>query len=319
MTVEASPHLDVPSYRELPVHANGLPHSWDVFRASLDLGTASFLTPEVVADAARAEVRSGQRINVTLPLSEPSTPFFGRGAYRHTISEPVPNVLDDVVDNLYLQSSSQWDALRHRGDAAAGFFGGMSRDDVGASGSRLGIDAWAQHGLIGRGVLVDVASHLEGRGPYDPTTGVSITADVLVDALAAQGTERLPGDVLLVRTGYMDRYLAGSHEERLAIREGGASAGLSAGAATAEYLWDTQCSAVAVDNPGVEVLPRNLNEPFLHVRLIPMLGFPMGEFFTFEELKRECAGDGRYSCLFVSVPLNIPGGVGSPANAVVIR
>ncbi|MEV8546500.1 cyclase family protein [Streptomyces sp. NPDC051572] len=312
-------NAEIPPYRDLPVLGNGLPHSWDVFKSAIDLGTANFLTPEVVAHATRTEVRSGERINVTLPLTLPNPPFFGRAAYRHTIHEPVPNVLDDVLDNFYPQSSSQWDALRHRRDPDAGFFGGLSREDAGPGGSRLGVDAWAQQGLIGRGVLVDVATHLERRGDYDPTTGVSIGADVLVETLETQGTERLPGDVLLVRTGYMDRYLAASDDGRRAIRDGGASAGLSPGAETAAYLWDSRCSAVAVDNPGVEVLPRNPDEPYLHARLIPMLGFPMGEFFAFDQLVRTCEHDDRYSCLFVSVPLNLPGGVGSPANAIVIR
>lgn len=309
----------VPTYRRLPVLDNGLPHSWDVFADDIDLGTTNLLTPEVVARAAREEIRTGARINVSLPITEPDPPFFGRGAVRHTISEPVANVFDDVVDNLYLQGSSQWDGLRHRRDADHGFYGGLSIADAGPTGTRLGVDAWARGGIVGRCVLVDVATHLADDPAYVPTEPYTITADLIAKVLHAQHTEREDGDILLVRTGFVDRWMAANGQERHAIRDGGASAGLSPGADMATYLWDTRCSAVAVDNPGVEVLPRNDAEPYLHARLIPMLGYPMGEFFTFEQLARSSESDGRYSGFLVSVPLNLPGGVGSPPNAIVIR
>jgi kynurenine formamidase len=309
----------MPTYGGLPVLDNGLPHSWDVFADDFELGTANLLTPDVVTRAARNEIRTGARINVSLPITEPDPPFFGRGAVRHTISQPVPNVFDDVVDNLYLQGSSQWDGLRHRRDGEHGFFGGLSLSDAGPAGARLGVDAWAQGGIVGRCVLVDVATHLADDPGYGPTERYTITADLIAEVLAAQHTEREDGDILLVRTGYVDVWMAATREERLAIRAGGASAGLSPGADVAAYLWDTRCSAVAVDNPGVEVLPRDDAEPYLHSRLIPMLGYPMGEFFTFEQLAHSSESDGRYSGFLVSVPLNLPGGVGSPANAIVIR
>jgi hypothetical protein len=50
-----------------------------------------------------------------------------------------------------------------------------------------------------------------------------------------------------------------------------------------------------------------------------MLGTALGELFDFDELAAACRADGRWDFLFVSVPLNLPGGVGSPANAIVIR
>src|SRR3954454_6089293 len=108
--------MQVPAYAELPVLDNGLRHSWTVFPKTVTLGTANFLTPAVVAAAGREEIRLGVRVNVSLPLTEPDPPFFGRGRIRHTIAEPVPNVFDDVIDNLYLQGSTQWDGLAHRAD-----------------------------------------------------------------------------------------------------------------------------------------------------------------------------------------------------------
>jgi hypothetical protein len=73
------------------------------------------------------------------------------------------------------------------------------------------------------------------------------------------------------------------------------------------------------DNPAVEVVPGDPEAGSLHRRLIPLLGFPLGEFFVLDGLAQACAQDGRYTCLFVGVPLNLPGGVGSPGNAIAIR
>jgi hypothetical protein len=46
---------------------------------------------------------------------------------------------------------------------------------------------------------------------------------------------------------------------------------------------------------------------------------PLGELWDLDELADECATDGLHEFMLVSVPLYIPGGVGSPANAYAIR
>lgn len=307
----------IPTYAELPRLGNGLHAAWGIFGREDDLGTANFLTPEAVTAAAR-EIQTGRRINVSLPLTQPFPTFFGRAPLRHTIFDMNPSVQDDVLDNFYLQASSQWDGLRHRRDLELGFYNGVSVEEAGPEGVRLGVDAWAQGGIIGRGVLVDVARSWAAC-EYDPTARISIGRDALEATLAAQGQELHHGDVLLVRTGYMGAYLEASESRRIEIRDLGTSAGLAPDEDVAEFLWDHRIAAVAVDNPGVEVLPRDSSVPFLHARLIPMLGFVMGEFFDFEELSAVCAADGRYTSFFTSVPLNLPRAVGSPANAVAIR
>jgi hypothetical protein len=57
----------------------------------------------------------------------------------------------------------------------------------------------------------------------------------------------------------------------------------------------------------------------LHLALLPLLGMPLGEFWVLDELARDCAWDGQYAFLLVSVPLNVRGGVGSPPQAVAIK
>ena len=56
----------------------------------------------------------------------------------------------------------------------------------------------------------------------------------------------------------------------------------------------------------------------LHRRLLPCLGMALGELWNLESLSTRCAEEGRYDFFFVSVPLYLPGGVGSPPNAIAI-
>jgi hypothetical protein len=84
------------------------------------------------------------------------------------------------------------------------------------------------------------------------------------------------------------------------------------------FLWDSGVAALPSDNPAVEVVPADPATGSLHGRLIPPLGFAIGELFDFGPLARACRLQGRYEFLFTSVPLNVTGAVGSPANAVAI-
>jgi len=78
-------------------------------------------------------------------------------------------------------------------------------------------------------------------------------------------------------------------------------------------------SAVAADNPTLEVAPGDPQVGSLHRRLIPLLGFVVGELLDFERLAPRCGSERRWDFMFVAMPLNLPGGVGSPANAMAIR
>lgn len=57
---------------------------------------------------------------------------------------------------------------------------------------------------------------------------------------------------------------------------------------------------------------------FLHEYLLAGWGMPIGELFDLEELSRICQELGRWTFFLASVPLNMPGGVSSPPNAVAI-
>ena len=147
-------------FDELPMLAgSGLRHAWDVWGRGDNLGTLNRLTGPVVA-AAAATVRTGERVGLTLPMGLPDPPFFGRQAYKHSFVPMGPTAWDDYVDGFYLQCSSQWDGLRHVGSGPDGWYGGW-RGRPEADLEPLGIQHWAQRGIIGRGSW----STWRARGP----------------------------------------------------------------------------------------------------------------------------------------------------------
>lgn len=313
----------LPRYADLPaIPVTGDRHCWGVFGPDDHLGTINLLTPERVRRAVGL-VRRGQVFNLSLPLDQPYPPLvWGRQRYRHTITAPERNALDEVLDNFYPQLSTQIDGLRHIRYREFGFYGGRQDEDI-AKGA-LGIEALARHGIVGRGVLLDVARWMEAQGqPLNPRGEFAIRPEHLDATAQAQGVVMQEGDILLLRTGWLGWYLSLPEGERASIGNMMdntlAMPGLYAGWETAAWLWDHGVALMAADNVAVESLPVRREVGFLHRRLIPLLGMPLGEFWALDALALDCAQDGVYAFLVVAVPWNLPGGVGSPANAIAIK
>ena len=47
--------------------------------------------------------------------------------------------------------------------------------------------------------------------------------------------------------------------------------------------------------------------------------YDQGEFWDLDALAADCAADGVYEFFLTATPLNLEGGVGSPANAVAVK
>jgi kynurenine formamidase len=308
-----------PAYDELPMlGASQLRHAWEVFGEGDELGTLNRISDDVVRDAVTL-VRTGRRIRLDLPLTIPHPPLFGRAPMRHAVYELDRNTWDDRLDAFQLQGSTQWDGLRHIRAREFGFYGGWQGPPDSDPG-RLGIDRWADHGIIARGVLVD----LSDGGRLDPFRTRAFTAEELAAAVEAQCGRLRRGDVLCLRTGWTDRYLAMGKDARIALTDRDAErttrqwAGLAGSEAMARYLWESGVAAIVADNPALEVAPGDAAVGDLHRRLIPCLGFAIGELFALGELAGACAEQGRTEFLFTSLPLKVPGGVGSPGNAMAV-
>lgn len=313
--------MTAPAYDDLPVlQALGLPHSWEVFPDRPDLGTLNRLTAERVVEAAR-EVQTGERFRLALPLDEIDPPLFGREPLTRRVFATSRNDWDECIDGFYPQASSQWDGFLHVRAREHGFYTGVVEDPVGAP-TRLGIEHWAEEGIVGRGVLLDVGRHLAGSG-FDPLQPQPVDADVLLATAAAQGVEVRPGDLVCLRFGWTAAYRRLDRAAREHMATGGAGAvrfaGLAGSESVARLLWDWGSAALVVDNPAAEVSPGDPAVGSLHRRLLPLLGVPIAELFDLDRLADACATDGRYTFLFTAAPHPLQGSLASPANALAIR
>jgi hypothetical protein len=281
----------LPKFSQLPlVGQTGERHTWDVFGRSDQLGTINLLTPERVKRAATL-VRTGKVINLNLPLNFPITLYGGfRSGYKHHI-EVNRGGRDDYVDNFAMQGSSQWDSLRHIRFREFGYYGGRQDDDLDGKGE-LGIENWARHGIIGRGVLLDAAGYMARRGtPLDATKRFAMDGAFLEAVAQAENVRLEPGDLVLLRTGWLTWYKGLDEAGREALKgtlhpgEGGmACPGLDPSQATAGWVWDQHIAAMAADNVALEALPVEVAVGFQHRRLIALQGMPIGEVWDLDEL-----------------------------------
>lgn len=307
-----------PRFDELPlIDALGLRHSWGVFGPDDQVGTLNRISPAARLRALATAV-TGETINLTLPLNQPDPPLYRRPPYKHVLFASGRNSNDDYLDDFHLQGSTQWDGLRHIRCREFGFYGGYTGDFTTPDGS-LGIEHWAERGIVGRGLLLDLARYCADTGrEYSSFSGEAIEPDLLAATAEHQGVEIETGDILCLHFGWMEDYFGlpagtrGTHPGRDTF------AGLAGSEAVARYLWDSGCAAVACDNPAVEVSPGDPGVGSLHRRVIPTLGLALGELFDFRRLAAVCAERGSWEFCFVAVPLNVPGAVGSPGNAVAI-
>jgi hypothetical protein len=304
-----------PDYDDLPIDdVMGMPHSWGLLDPNV--GTLSFVTETAIASAA-ATVTHGRAIPLNLSLSEIDPPLFGRAQWRHSVHATGRNEFEDVLDSYNPQCSSQWDGFRHVRARERGFYGGIT--DLDSAGNALSIEHVAHRGITGRGVLLDVAGWAQTQGRLlNPFAGDVIDAATLQQVADAQGVHLRPGDILCIRTGWLAAYRSLSAQERASPELSARFSGLRADDETARFLWNNRVAAVTIDNPGFEVAPGRSEDGFLHRRLLPMLGFVIGELLDFDTLAHVCAEIGRYEFQFVAVPLPIPGGLSSPSNAMAI-
>jgi kynurenine formamidase len=317
----------LPKFAELPIKRGAPPEcAWGVFGDNDELGCLNLLNEDGVIEAARM-VQRGRVFRLDTPINYATPPLFNRNPAKHTITSFESYGLlghDDSIDNYNTQEGSQWDGLGHVGHVRhKAFYNGVTDDQIkDGTGGKLGIHKWSNK-VVGRGVLIDVRKFTEEQHhPIDPLTSSAYTLKDLKDALAAQKTQLKPGSILLVRTGWMGAYLKASDADKKAMAplEALKACGIESTSAMVGWLWDSRVAAIGTDCPAVEPWPWSFqDEGALHYRTLSMLGLPLGEQFVLDELAADCAADGRYEFLLVSVPMHLEGGIASPPNAVAIK
>jgi kynurenine formamidase len=299
--------------------------NWGRWGDDDQIGTLNFITPERLV-AAAGLVKRGATFDLGIPFDSagPQLGKHGRNNPLHVMTEigvdqdfPGPFRYADDYIVMPLQGASQWDGLSHvfYDDK---MYNGYPSSEVTEHGAKtLGIEHVGK-GVAGRGVLLDVARH---KGVKWLEMGEVITPEDLDATAAAQGIEVQSGDILCVRTGWRQKFLADGAESFM-IGEPGVGMG------SAEWLYEKEVAAIACDNWAVEVLnPKDgifigeiedmvLN---LHCVLIRDMGLTLGEILDFDELAEDCAADGVWEFFFCGPPLKVTGAVGSPVNPLAMK
>lgn len=338
-TGDRSRLADLPTYAELLARTDApAGSSWGLFGDDDQVGTLNFLALGDLR-AAASEVRAGESFSLDLPstaLTSSLAPT--RSPIEHHIFERTPFHRDEWLDSFYTQYGSQLDGLRHIGHPDHGFYNGADPSRFAPGDDLLSIHHLAALPITGRAVLLDVDSYLREQGkPLDHHSSQAITAHDLERARVAQGVSVQPGDIVLIRFGWLRWYL---HEASAHVKDTLQTEqfhpGLEQSHDILAWLWDHRVSLVAADNFALERWPASPESPFysrierdnsardphsgiMHRALIGLLGMPIGELWNLDELASACAADERWSFLLTVAPLSVVGGVGSPANAIALR
>ncbi len=300
-----------------------MPLAWGI--EDVGVGTLSTIEPAKSISAARL-VTSGRRVNLDLPLHLPLSML---PPHSHRFRDAPVHELDkhsyqglptrDDRFSFHPQASSQWDGLAHIGDPKHGFYNGATSEDINLrDGSKNGVDKYAEFGIFTRGVYVDLPRFYASRNEtWDCVGSQSCPASDLDQALAQAGITPEAGDVLCVRTGWLEAFRAAGEDRKAELFQGRDYSGLAGDARMWELLWDYGFAAVVSDSVTVEVWPLEVGKSSLHLA-IARLGLVLGEMLDLDALQAAVDLERRNSFLFVAKPLNIRGGIGSPANAMAV-
>jgi kynurenine formamidase len=288
--------------------------NWGRWGAEDERGTLNLITPERVLEAMRVP-RSGRVFQLGLPIGRDSGPDLGyrnppqrmtliNGEDQEVYAEfgggsTATGCTEDVV-TIPSHSLTHIDALCHvySEDRVYNGFDSALRPYYGSA--RCGIEHAG--GIVSRGVLIDVAA-AKGVACLEP--GYEIGVADLEEALAAQSTELLPGDAILIRTGWLGWFM----ERREMSRE---QPGL--GIEAASFLAGYDPVLVGSDNTGVECQPFPRGEFIpVHLELLREHGILMAEHLVLDELAAACT-----EFLFLASPLPITGATGSPINPLAV-
>ena len=227
--------------------------------------------------SAASQIQTGDIVPVNLPLTDPEWPAFGRKQFEHSILTLVPNIAYDDTYNMNTQSGTQFDGFRHFSHIPTGqFYNGTTGEDIvgdKANTHKCSIHHWAEHGIAGRGVLIDYWGYAKKNGKeYDPYSYHAIGFDELFAAgkdqgidirPAAQGGDIQIGDLLFIRSGFVETYYSKEPEERkkLGLRKHGLGdvetefAGVGQEDKVLDWLHDSYFAAVVGDAPSFEAWP----------------------------------------------------------------
>ena len=290
-----------------PADAQRCPSKWG---ANDERGAANHMKPETVLRATRL-IRTGEVIelghvlgpNMAMNPSRVYSLITKRSAQAPGANQRGGN--EEIVTTELGQVGTQFDAFPHQMIANRVYNCVKLEDIESRTGfTKMGVEKVGM--IFTRGVLIDVAA-LKGVEMLDAT--YEITPEDLQQALAKQNLKLLPGDAVIIHTGWGKQW--GKDNARYVRSNPGI------GVAAAEWLVKQDPLLLGADTPPVEVSPNPDKQLSLPVHQIALV---VNGIHLLENLKLDVlAAKGVHEFALTMQPLKIQGGTGSTVAPAAIR
>lgn len=295
--------------------------NWGKWGPDDELGTLNYITPAKVREAAGL-VSSGRRVSMAIPINKVAGPdnpqqalhFLTQGHDVPIDSSKVRFALDFLGMACHGDTHTHVDALCHISYGGVTYNGRVADEVVKTTGPvAQDITAYSD-GIVGRGVLLDIAG-LRDMKWLEP--GDVVTRSELDQCLDKQGVAIGEGDILVLRTGHHRRRLELGAWDNSPPPRGEGKAGLHVD--TIPWMHERRIAAFLPDGDG-EAVPSVVNEITypIHPLQVVAMGMLVSDSLQFEDLLAACYDEGRYEFMVVGLPLRLPGGTGSPWNPIAI-
>ena len=319
---------DAPSMAELL--GEDTPKNWGKWGTDDQVGSLNYLDAAQVLRGV-SSVRNGEVFTLQCPMGHPhGDPVFpGREGIRREmvwdqdafapggVGPQFPGGIraSDDKATMFLQGSSQYDALGHAWYDDTLWNGADASTTNGGGMSWASIMPIADRGVVGRGVLIDMARH---RGKEWLGKGETFTHTELEEAAAAQGTTIESRDIICIRTGWLKYFYATPKEEFYADF---VEPGLTYSRELVDWFQSKEIPNLVTDTIANEVTydPASGVALPLHACLLRNLGVSLAEIIWLDDLADACAADNRWDFLYTAAPLKIWEATGSPVNPVAVR
>lgn len=302
-----------------------------------EAGASNTQTAERARDAVKL-VKTGKVYRLGHVYEEGMPAFPGNDGW-HMAPKPVQvvggqRVHTETFEGEVVQLGTQFDSLGHFGYLPSGESdpGGVlyynqltGAEVVGPDGlNRLGVEHVKP--IVTRGVLLDVKRYANGGKTLE--AGQEITVAMLRQTLAAQKIDIREGDVVLLVTGWEERWSMGTNGYYLTNGDLG-EPGL--GLEGARWLADKGVVCVGADNWGIDVAPPPSSPApgvifAVHHHLLVKSGVFLQESMVLSELAADIAADfqaspdsNAYEFLYIFNPVPIKGASGSLGVPIAIR
>lgn len=286
--------------------------AWGRWGPDDEVGAVNQIGPEQCLDAVKL-VRRGRVVSLVQPLG-PDTPvashrvgfghFMDRSGSDYAVGARRPGGFQFAEDTVLIptHAGTHLDALCHvwyDDMLYNGHPGGTIRTSTGAQ--RCGVASIPP--IVTRGLLFDLVGP-EGRRW---SAGERVTRAQLEAAGEEAGVEPRDGDVVLIRTGWVERI------EELGGAFFDGEPGLDVEAA--EWLAGCGVAVIGVDNYAIEAIPFDPGTVFpVHQRLLRDFGVPLLEGVVLAEL----AAAQQPEFLVCALPLPLVGATASPLHPVAV-